>query len=83
VLPPLRWLAVDLLAVGHIGSKDGEAGSHAFGAGDGIESLHPMQRLPGTGSLVCDGLVLRPMAHHLRSDTALQLAGTLVFRDML
>ena len=42
--------------------------------------------LPGTGSIVGEGLVLRPVAHHLRSDTALQrqLAGTLViFRDCL
>jgi hypothetical protein len=41
--------------------------------------------LPGTGSVVCDGRVLSPMAHHLRSDTALQrqLASFLVSRDML
>jgi hypothetical protein len=41
--------------------------------------------LPGTGSVVCDGRVLSPMAHHLRSDTALQRqpAGFFFFRDML
>ena len=40
---------------------------------------------PGSGRLMFDGLVLRPMAHHLRSDTALRgkLAGFLVFHDML
>ena len=38
--------------------------------------------LPGTGSNVCDGLVLRPMAHDLQSDKTMQrqLAGSLVFR---
>ena len=89
VLPPLRWLAVELLPVGHIGLKDGVARFTCLCARDGIASLRLMQgikvTLPGTGSVVCDGRVLSPMAHHLRSDTALrrQLAGFLVFRDML
>ena len=72
----------------HIRLKDGVAGFARLCARDGIESLRPMQgfkvMLPGTGSILCDDLVLRPMTHHLRSDTdtALQrqLAGTLVFR---
>jgi hypothetical protein len=35
ILPPLRWLAVDLLPVGHIRLKDGVAGFARLCARDG------------------------------------------------